>query len=291
MNKKKLRKLEMKARYLKRKRDAQICSSLAAEFGSEPILPLPDKFGCADARADLPAYVHQFLANTALLQNVIGVPIRRNCFSASGQKLECHSNVLNLVHVYGGSRIGGFAVVVNDEDNSTYFQSHSVWCTPEGKAVCVTAANYPMGLTHVPFIPLVNEERWVTAHDNFFVQENKPGRIEIHGSTLYGTTIKATRNSACETLIRVAKAEQVPFEHDAVYLKKPYFIPNLLVRRRSVDDAQHKEDLCDGGFNLPSKWNCKTWSEIRAEFMRMFPQKLQRRPRIRGKSRVQLLAS
>lgn len=285
MNKKKLRKLEMKARYLKRKREAQICSSIAAEFGSEPILPLPDKFGCADARADLPPYVHQFLTNTALLQNVIGVPIRRNCFSASGQELECHSNVLNLVHVYGGTRIGGFAVLVKD-DNSTYFQSHSVWCTPEGKAVCVTAVNYPMGRTHVPFIPLVNEERWVTAHDNFKVWENKPWRMVIHG-----TTIKATRNSACETLIRVAKAEQVSFERDAVYLKKPYFIPNLLVRRRSADDAQYKEDLDGGGFTLPSKWNCKTWSEIRAEFMRMFPQKLQRRPRIRGKSRVQLLAS
>ena len=96
-------------------------------------------FQCEHANTnDLP-YV-QIRKVKGLGLNLLRVPIRMNGISSKGQHLKCHANVKKIVRKYGGQRLIGHTIKLYD-DGSFETYHHSVWVTPEGKAVDICKAN------------------------------------------------------------------------------------------------------------------------------------------------------
>lgn len=110
-----------------------------------------DLFYCESAINELPTYMKQWIKKT-IKKLPINVPIRRNCMTGSGVNRECHFNSRALKRIYGGGVLTGF--LIQQTFDGYALTSHSVWVTPEGKAVDVTAHNYSKLNTHVIFIPL-----------------------------------------------------------------------------------------------------------------------------------------
>lgn len=217
------------------------------------------------------------------LHNILQVPIRRHCMTGSGIRSQCHHNVLNLVHAYGGSRIGGYTVSAVTIQGSRYLicYSHSVWLTPEGKLADVTADNYFDNMTHSHFIPCIQDQRWTTELDDFRLKEgfieSKPAESKI---TLYilprdneraRTLATATNSNLCHDSKDFGeRASDLIVEVSP--LNASQLLPGWLCSNvTDTGDEQFEGDLMDGGFSLPSKWTGKSWDEIREDFMKTFP--------------------
>jgi hypothetical protein len=84
---------------------------------------------------------------------VIKVPVRKNGMTGSGFKKECHANSELLVKKYGGKVLRGYLLLLL-KDNIFSLVFHSIWITPEGFAVDVTANNFADTPDFVYFIPL-----------------------------------------------------------------------------------------------------------------------------------------
>lgn len=96
-----------------------------------------NKFGCEIASAKS---LERKLAKKLNLQYKIEVPIRQKGLSSKGLRLKCLPNVANMVRKYGGRVAIG--LIYRDFSGIPQFGRHSVWITPEGKAVCITKQNY-----------------------------------------------------------------------------------------------------------------------------------------------------
>ena len=70
--------------------------------------------GCDFADDLLKPNIRNWL-NKNNFKNTLNVPIRRKGMTGSGYKYQCHQNVFNLVNAYGGKRLGGYAVCIDDD--------------------------------------------------------------------------------------------------------------------------------------------------------------------------------
>ena len=85
------------------------------------------------------------------LPRPISVPIRTSGLSSKGTKSMCHSNAFRMAYRYGGSVLSGLYVVAAHTRNVKILDHHSVWITPERKAVCLTLSGL---YENIDFIPL-----------------------------------------------------------------------------------------------------------------------------------------
>ena len=99
-----------------------------------------EKFECESAK---PASLREKnLAKKFGLKNSIAVPIRTKGLSSQGERKSCLTNVIKMVYRYGGQLLVGWVYRETDEGFIDDFMRHAVWVTPEGRAVCITLANY-----------------------------------------------------------------------------------------------------------------------------------------------------
>lgn len=99
----------------------------------------------------------------------INVPVRTSGLSSNGTKSMCHANALRMAYRYGGSVLSGLYVGNAPTQNVKVLYSHSVWITPEGKAVCLTLSGL---YENIDFIPL-----W--EHDHETVQSFVERETEV----------------------------------------------------------------------------------------------------------------
>ncbi|MDP7280509.1 MAG: hypothetical protein QGG39_11590, partial [Candidatus Poribacteria bacterium] len=184
------------------------------------------------------------------LKNTISVPVRKSGLTGSGKANQCHSNVYKLVKVYGGKQLLGFgtniarSVYLDGTDKlPTHlgFQGtpdtlklywHSVWITPEGKAVDVTS------------------------DDSRAISYTEDAITFIPCHVLTGDTDA------------VAKAGiVVPFK----FKRKGIWLENELVKESRIRYLWHKDPItkndricymANGGFHNPSKVTGKYHDEI-----------------------------
>ena len=130
-----------------------------------------ENFGCEPSKKE---HLVRF-ANSQGLPDPIKVPIRRSGVSGSGDPHQCHTNSLLMADRYGGRVLVGLGFS-SEHPNSIVVVGHSVWISPEGKAVCLTlnSSNPQIRVANVDFIPL-----WVYDEDDFreFFEENKELRV------------------------------------------------------------------------------------------------------------------
>ena len=97
--------------------------------------------------------------------SILRVSRRKNGLTSSGKTLRCHGNVERLVEIYGGRRQSGYEIQMNYGTNerkklkTVRLSFHSVWITPEGRAVDVTkksaAESYSVDESEILFFPTV----------------------------------------------------------------------------------------------------------------------------------------
>ena len=100
-----------------------------------------ETFGCETVRHS--STVERKLAKLGL-RNPIAVPIRMKGLSSEGDLQRCITNVEKMVVRYGGKVVVGMSYKEGGELGARIGR-HAVWITPEGKAVCITKANYVRG--------------------------------------------------------------------------------------------------------------------------------------------------
>jgi hypothetical protein len=100
-------------------------------------------YGCKKGSISIPKKLAKIIRNT-VNKPVLRVPRRKVGLTSSGMVLECHTNVERLVDIYGGQQLVGYEIQMNYGPNRAISRHlvrlllHSVWITPEGKAVDVT---------------------------------------------------------------------------------------------------------------------------------------------------------
>lgn len=98
-----------------------------------------------------PVGYQKFLRRCGL--NAIIAPVRMNGLTSSGISGACYYNVANLVELYGGDVLLGWAVTAESLEtidnqnkktitNSIYLMSHALWLNDEGKASDPTAKSW-----------------------------------------------------------------------------------------------------------------------------------------------------
>ena len=216
-------------------------------------------YGCEIAQIDLPFTTKNLLLKYGFTAP-IKVPVRRNCMTGSGIAQQCHANVMSLVAIYGGYRLGGYVVdcVVDDNGNEmTLFISHSVWVTPEGKAVDVTAHNFT-DEDYVLFIPKYRESR----HQHLLLDFAVPKHFVKDGILV---------NVDDEINVKIAlehNFELVQFNEEFTFFKIPssrfsYSVIYQNCKNETEDDW--KKGMSQGGFTRDSKWSKKSWDEIKSK--------------------------
>jgi len=85
------------------------------------------------------------------LPRPISVPVRTSGLSSKGTTSMCHSNAFRMAYRYGGSVLSGLYVMAAHTRNVKILDHHSVWITPERKAVCITLSGF---YENIDFIPL-----------------------------------------------------------------------------------------------------------------------------------------
>mgnify|MGYP003344311054 CR=1 FL=1 len=259
-----------------RKRVARI-EKLEKLFPSVDIPVIQDQFGCSQNTQDLGKECH-FQYDNPHMKNALNVPVRYKGLTSSGIQLMCHWNVINLVYHYGGYRLGGYCVQRCPDLGITFFQHHSVWVTPENRAVCVTSENYGADMNmsgttsgmypkDIIFVPLVKEKRYTVSFSSFY--SHKDGTFYFH--EVPDTEDVITRHGRNAELIKDNLATLKKLDRDYTVLSQRYFRFSLLYFQRQNSDTQYKQDLLAGGFSLPSIYTGKTWDEIQDEFMKDFP--------------------
>lgn len=212
------------------------------------------RYGCESANIDLPKKVVRFL-RTQKLTNPIVVPCRQNGLTSSGTRNECHQNVTRLVVAFGGKALRGYAISVRKDrqpfglklKGQPYLDIifHSVWITPEGKAVDVTT--YGSGKKEsIIFIPL--------------------GEYELDTPDVDGTdaelsfTYKKKKGFAVKG---ISGSVGVPYKeininrllHGKIWWKKSKVTPEDI--KRNIDYS-----ISNGGFSKPSSVTGKYIDEI-----------------------------
>ena len=218
-------------------------------------------YGCETALIKFPLSTQMWL-NKQGFSTPIHVPVRRNCMTGSGIAQQCHSNVLQLVEIYGGHRLGGYVVNIDhDEDGKefTIFISHSVWVTPEGKAVDVTAHNFTDEKT-VLFIPKYKE----TGFENVLLDFVLPKHF-VKDGVLVNIGDENNFQLAVENGL-----EFVQFEENMSFVRLPssrftYKAIHQIFAKK--DGFSWKDAAPDGGFTQDSRWSKKSWKEIKAEYL------------------------
>ena len=109
------------------------------------------------------------------------VKVRRNCLTGSGKSNMCHHNVTSLVSVYRGHRVVGFMPTpdVRNKTRGWSFICHSVWLTPEGKMVDVTAHNFT-DEDEQRFIPFLIDDAYRIHVKNLFVRNDAKTCVTYH---------------------------------------------------------------------------------------------------------------
>lgn len=148
----------------------------------------------------------------------IKIPIRQKGMTSTGKMLACHFNVEYLVRNYGGERITGY--YVSAWDNQIQLLPHSVWKTPEGKLVDVTARtddqikrNPSQDKSVCYFIAISNDPRTIVPQIIIPITTNKSMKGEV----------------VIEKIDKVWKGEY----WERIYAKKT---PKVVKFTRKVDD-------------------------------------------------------
>ena len=130
---------------------------------------------------------------------ILEVPKRTTGMTAFGKAHACHTNCQALLYEIGGKILRGYAL--QEEGDMIQFMFHSVWVSPEGKAVCVTRYGID-DPEFVRFIPLYETtlDGWKIDLPNliltnvvsklkkpklswYFIDSKCPeGKIESHGA-------------------------------------------------------------------------------------------------------------
>jgi len=186
---------------------------------------LHNRYGCELATVDLPNDVKRGLTKLGLGTRFLTVPKRKNGLTSSGKPHECHRNVAMLVENFGGKHLKGFCLnrVVKLVDETTIFKFiwHSVWVTPEGKAICPTMMEGD--LDALVFIPV---HEWTPVLDFYgedFVLSDITKVMGMRLETGIGSCLRETaltipfNRMKPETIMCGAKLDPVK---DAVVLKK-----------------------------------------------------------------------
>jgi hypothetical protein len=216
-------------------------------------------YGCEVTHIKFPLSTQLWLQKYGFTKP-IQVPVRRKCMTGSGIAQQCHSNVLQLVEIYGGYRLGGYIVDIDeDEDGNefTFFVSHSVWVTPEGKAVDVTAHNFTEEDV-VFFIPKYKESSYKNALLDFVLPKHF-----IKDGVLINVADEKNDEIAAENGLDV-----IQLEENLTFVRLPSSKFNYKLIHQSIDQKSNfdwKSDLPDGGFTQNSKWSKKSWDEIKAK--------------------------
>jgi hypothetical protein len=97
----------------------------------------PKTFGCEVINTEsCPDY--RFLLRDGH-RTILKVPVRKSGITSWGKAFCCHFNCNTLLHWVGGKVLRGYWIHKTGSEYKLDF--HSVWITPEGRAVCVT--RYP----------------------------------------------------------------------------------------------------------------------------------------------------
>jgi len=130
---------------------------------------LPHRYGCDLSEMDFPDDVERGLKKLGLGTRFLSVPKRKRGLTSSGIKSECHRNVALLTKTFGGKHVKGFSCSWKTGSGPTIvykFIFHSVWVTPEGKAVCPT---WMPERDVLPFIPVLEVSTRKDMHGEDFL--------------------------------------------------------------------------------------------------------------------------
>jgi len=202
------------------------------------------QYDCPSALNVIPTFLRRWIAKHNFPIPLL-VPVRRNCMTGSGLPNMCHFNVDILVRTYGGYRLTGY-VITNSTDDLSYFEfvEHSVWITPEEKAVDVTAHNFETS-THVVFIPLTRDLIHAKQYLNFSIRKDY---LQSGVSILY-------RDFQTDSL----KTLTIP---SSKFSKKCLIVVPGEDNAETISDWKTETMEC-GGFSKPSTCTGKTWNEIK----------------------------
>ena len=215
-------------------------------------------YGCEVARIKFQLSTQLWLQKHGFT-TPIQVPVRRNCMTGSGIAQMCHSNVLQLVEIYGGYRLGGYLLDMKQDDCGNefiFFVSHSILVTPEGNAVDVTAHNFTED-DIVLFIPKYKESGYQNALLDFAL----PKHIVKNG-VLVNLYDEKNDEVAAELGL-----DFIQFNKNWSFVRLPSSKFNYKLIHESTDQTNFdwKTHLPKGGFTQNSKWSKKSWDEIKAK--------------------------
>jgi hypothetical protein len=172
-------------------------------------------------------------------KNTLKVPFRKNGMTSSGYQYKCHQNVHNLVKAYGGKRLGGYAVCIDDDADAVQFLSHSVWVTPEGNAVDVTPSNdYSFDPLYLHFLPVVEESFFETIFLSFILIEDLVDKI---------------------ILVNDKRSNDV---YDYSKVCAQFFTKSMLIKKKVMTRSDVIESLHIGGFSKASSSTGHNWNAI-----------------------------
>jgi len=140
--------------------------------------PVHQSFGCELDNFLIPVKQQRILLKLGIGTRILSVPRRKKGLTSSGEPQKCHYNTSLLTETFGGQHLKGFFVCHSDLTGRTHLIWHSVWVTPEGKAVDVTLReNIGNSLDlsdFTPFIPvhMVNEKSFL--HVNHIIIPDNP---------------------------------------------------------------------------------------------------------------------
>ena len=194
------------------------------------------------------------------LTKTIDIPVRRKGLTGSGKYNQCHSNVSNLVHYFGGQKVCGY--IKNPFQNFfgfTHYISHSVWVTPEGKFADVTAHHYSKDAISNFLYPVAYDD-----NRNIFLPEflisNASSKKEIFAS--YRSLTDQIKKSKKLEVVEIDNIRFLKFTY------KKLDVRNLAIKLPRLYGAEWDEFLSEGGFDLPSTATRKEWVQIRKEYSR-----------------------
>ena len=231
-------------------------------------------FGC-EVVNDVPEYVRRF-SDKMGLGECIRVPIRTKGLTGSGISFSCHDNSILLAMRFGGHRLTGYSLMLDDDSNYQFIH-HSVWLNPEGNASCVSN-NYDDGNTgwddpdHILFIPV-------------FLGHCENVGVSFHTAIVGKNWEEIDKiDLLCEgdgnKWIRVQSVEKMMMwglnkEDFSLFTIKGLFheIPQLRVLKKcgmtQSDWTNHnrKNIFSRGGFTQKSLATGKSWSEFKSELL------------------------
>jgi len=205
-----------------------------------------DLFYCDSAINELPLYFRYWMSKH--LKNIpIKVPIRRNCLTGSGVINKCHWNCHALKKVFGGNVLEGYLITNNEK--YVKLSSHSIWITPEGKAVDVTANNYTSTDKFIYFVKLFERNK---SHQNSTI-------IILKNYKKNGVLV-----DFCNENINLKVAENLNYKlinNRFVNYPSSQFNSKLF-NSYSCNENFTNEELRIADFKLPSTASNKTWNQI-----------------------------